>query len=235
MSRTYTRAELRTRLEQLCDIENDSHLSTTEKNEILNSAVAETWDAICDAGLGENYVTSTTFTTTSGTQEYTIGTTPNISDYYRMHGLFVVESNGQLRALQRIQPTEVLNYQAPPTSGITLKLYYIPSATKFGSGDDAVTFNGINGWEEHTLMTAACAVKMKREEDYSVFYRRKKELEERIKSMGNVDFGEPARVSRKKLARSVNRGLFSTQNVNAYILRGNKIELLYLNGYLGGY
>jgi hypothetical protein len=53
-------------------------------------------------------------------------------------------------------------------------------------------------------------------------------LEARIKAMGNVDFGEPARVSRKR-RRDPWEQLYSN-SVNAYVVRGDKLELYYLNG-----
>ncbi len=231
MPRTLTRAELRTRLEQLTDTEADGHLGTSEKNLILNSAVAETWDCICNAGLGENYVKSQTFNTVAGQTEYVLNTSAVItaSDFYRVHQVYVVENTNQLRSLRHVQPGEILSFK-PPQSVVPMKIYYLPQATVFGSGDDALTFDGINGWEEHTLMTAACAIKMKKDDDYSRFASRKRELEERIKSLGHVDFGEPPRVSRKRL-RHTDPWFSYNNTVNAYLVRGNKLELYYLSGY----
>lgn len=231
MPRNITRGELRTRLEQLTDTEGDAHVATTEKNAILNSAVAETWDVICAAGLGEKYVKSVTFSTVAGTTEYALNTSTYVTanDFYRVSRVYVVENSNQLRALRKVQPSELLSFK-PPQAAASIKLYYIPSATVFAVGDDAVNFDGINGWEEHTLMTAACAIKMKKEDDYNMFYRRKKELENRIQKAGQVDHGEPARVSRKRLR---NRDPWSNfaNTINAYVIRGDKLELYYLSGY----
>lgn len=230
MARTKTRAELRTRLEQITDTENDAHLSTTEKNEILNSAIAETWDHIVSAGLAEKYVKSATFSTVADTLEYNLETICTDGDFYRIHQLYVDEGSGQLRPLTRLAPAEIQSFR-PPSSVVSMKLYYIPSAPMLESGDDSETFDGINGWEEHTLMTAACAVKFKKDDDYNQFYRRKKELEQRIASMGNIDFGEPARVVRKR-KRSLDPFLMYRNNINAYCVRGDKLELYYNYGYI---
>lgn len=222
-ARTFTIDALITRLEQLCDIENDTHLSSAEKFSIMNSAIAETWDLLCEVGLGEKKLSSATFNSVSGTQDYDLFTIA--SDFYRIHSLYVNEGNGHYRPLTRINPSEVAPFKAP-TSAVSLKLYYIPYSPVLTTGQ---SFDGINGWEEHTLMTAACAVKMKREEDYNLFYRRKKELEQRIRSAGAVDRGEPMRVSRKR-----KRDPFYLFNkpINAYCVRGNNLELYYYDGYI---
>ncbi len=229
MPRTFTRAELRTRLEQLTDTENDAHLTTAEKDAILNSAVAETWDHIINNGLNDQYVKKVSFSTVAGTSEYNLATNTYVTDndFYRLHQVYSVEGTDQLRALQRIQPSELLSFR-PPQAVSTIRLYYTPYASL--AAPDASTFDGINGWEEHTLMTAACAIKMKKEDDYNLFYRRKKELEARMEKIGSVDFGEPVRVSRKRIR---NRDPFSyyNNNVNAYVVRGSKLELYYLSGF----
>ncbi len=232
MARTLTRGELRTRLEQLTDTENDAHISTTEKNAIINSAVAETWDKICNAGLGEKYVKSVTFNTVANQTEYVIATICPALDFYRLHQLYVVENASplQMRPLQRLTGSEIQSFRPPP-SVIPMKIYYIPYATVFAVGDDAVTFDGINGWEEHTLMTAACAIKMKKDDSYAVFAQRKQELEARIKSMGNIDFGDAPRVVRKRARRADPWFMYQNQ-VNAYNVRGDKIELFYNYGYI---
>jgi hypothetical protein len=230
MAKTYTRSELRTRLRQLCDIENDNHISDSELNAVLDSAASETYDLICDSGLGEKYVKSASFNTSSGQLEYPFATYLG-SDFYRLTDLYVSENNGtQLRKLQRIQPSEILDFRAPMAT-VPIKAYYIPFLAKTTSDSD--TFDGVNGWEEHLLMTAACAVKVKREESYSVYAGRKRELETRIRHLGNVDFGEPVRVSRKR-KQSMWPYYYYQTSVNAYGIRGDKLELYYLNGYVPG-
>jgi hypothetical protein len=226
MARTFTRGQLRDRLTQITDIENDNHIVNDEKDAILNSAMAETWDCIVDAGLAEKYVKSNTFNTAAGTQEYALATVAG-SDFYRVHQVYANEGNGQLRALQHINPAEILNFRAP-AAVVPMKIYYIPicPVLTIGSGGDASTFDGINGWEEHTLMTAACAIKLKRQEDYRPYAARKAELEARIASMGTVDFGDPPRVSRKRKPIGYTYYPYFSQ-INAYLIRGDKIELFY--------
>ncbi len=224
-ARTQTIDFLISRMEKLCDIENDTHLSSAEKFEIMNSAIAETWDLICDSGLAEKYVTYANFSTVAGTLTTNLFTVA--TDFYRIHKLYVLESNGAMRPLQRINPSEIQTFTAP-TSAVTMRLYYIPYSPVLTTGQ---TFDGINGWEEHTLMTACCAVKMKKEDDYQLFFRRKKELEGRIRANANVDFGEPIRVTRKNRRQRDPFMLFNS-NVNAYGVRGDKLEIYCYSGYI---
>ncbi len=226
-ARTLTRLELRTRLDSLCDIENDAHISTAEKNLIINSAMAETWDLIIAAGLAEQYVKSVNFSTVSGTLEYDLASSGIVTDtdFYKVSKLYVVEQTYYLRPLKRLSPSQIYTMR-PPLSVVSMRLKYIPTAPVYGTGDDASTFDGINGWEEHTLMTACCAVKMKKEESYDLFYKRKMELVARIKTMGNTDYGEPPRVAVRSRAQA-DPFMNFTSGVNAYVIRGKKLELYY--------
>ncbi len=224
-ARTQTIDFLISRMEKLCDIEGDTHLSSAEKFEIMNSAIAETWDLICNSGLGEKYVTYANFSTVAGTLAYNLFTIA--TDFYRIHQVYVLENGSTtLRPLTRLNTSEIQTFTAP-TSVVTMRLYYLPYSPVLTTGQ---TFDGINGWEEHTLMTACCAVKMKKEDDYRTYAARKAELERRIKSMGNVDLGEPMRVQRKRHRKNDPFVLFNS-NINAYCLRGDKIELLSYSGY----
>ena len=66
--------------------------------------------------------------------------------------------------------------------------------------------------------------------DCPIFYRRKKELEGRIKSMGMIDVGEPLRINRKRKTRQNLFGVIMNP-VNSYVLRGDKLELFQYSGY----
>lgn len=230
MARSYTRAELRARLERETNTQNDQHLSTDEKNDYLNVALAETWDLIISSGLHNQYVKTVSFNSVQGQLEYPIATVVPIGDFYKIHQLYVNEGNGQRRPLSRLAPTEVQAFR-PPTTAVPMILQYIPSAPVWGPGDDLSTFDGINGWEEHVIMTAAMAIKMKKDDSYGQFFQRKKELEARILKGGNVDYGEPPRVQRK-MYRRVDPFLMYQNNINAYGIQGGNILLWYNFGYV---
>lgn len=225
-ARTQTIDFLISRLQKICDIENDSHLSSAELFEIMNSAIAETWDVICSTPMAEKYVTYANFSTVSGTLTYDLYTIA--PTFYRLHQLYVLENGGTvMRPLQRLNPAEIQTFTAP-TSAVTMRMYYLPYSPVLTTGQ---SFDGINGWEEHTLMVAACAVKFKKDDDYSRFDRRRMILEQRMKAVGGTDFGEPIRVSRKH-RRNRDPFLLFNSNVNAYGLRGDKLEIYCYTGYV---
>lgn len=236
MSRSWTLAQLRGRLEKMTDTENDTHLSTTEKNDYISAAAAETWDKIVQA-CPDQYVTTQTFSTVAGQLEYALSSIVSAGDFYRVHSLYVNEGNGQYRPIDRINPAEVQSFR-PPQTVVAMQLRYIPCAATFKTTgpsptyDDTLTFDGINGWEEHVLNTAALAIKAKREEDRGPFFQRKKELEARIASMGHADWSGPSRVVRRR--NRLNRDPFYVyqNNVNAWVYRNGKLELMYLHGYV---
>lgn len=226
MSRTFTLAQLKSRLDQMTDTESDTHLSANEKYAILASAAAETWDKITSSGLAEQFVKSVDFSTTAGTQTYAYGTIVSAGDFYKVYSVTALEGTDRYRPVRRVNPAQVFEYQ-PPQSVQTIRLHYVPAAPTFktaGSFDVATTFEGINGWEEHLLVTAAITVKAKREDDYSVFARRKQELEARIQSMAHTDWSEPDRVVRRHRRNKVDPWA-PISRINGWMPRGSNLEL----------
>lgn len=213
----------------MTDTENDTHLGTSEKYAILTSAVAETWDKILSSGLGNEYVKNVAFSTVADQREYAIATVVSAGDFYKVSQMCVNEGSGSLRPIERVHPDETWGYRAPNTV-VTMKLYYFPCAPVWTDGTGS--FDGINGWEEHTLVTAAITVKAKKEDDYSVFARRKQELEKRMGTMANRDAQDPPRVIRRARTAQRASGYFHpyNQNVSAWDIRGINFELLYRFG-----
>ncbi len=218
---------LLTRLEQICDVEGDTHLGTAEKYAILSSAVAGTWDHIVSAGLGGEYVKNVSFTTTAGTAEYPVATAIVAGDFYKVSEMYVDEGSGQYRPIQRVPPGERQAWRAP-TGAVTIKLYYLPCAPVWTLGTES--FDGINGWEEHTLATAAITIKNKKHDDAAPFKAIKRDLEERIHTMGNRNQAEAPRIVRRARNNRWNAFLPYRSNVSGWDLRGDNFEFLYHYG-----
>lgn len=228
--------ELRSMLIKRLDQQHSEHLSEDEYNEAIASAVAETWDTILNSGLAEQHVKIAPFFSVPNQAEYLIesddGETCLVTDgdFYKVHAIYVDEGGGHVRELPRINPAELLGFQ-PPQTAVQLLLYYIPAAPDFkdddGDWDDECTFDGINGWEELVINTAALAICQKKNDDFSQFYRRKKELEQRVHSMANTDWGQPSRVARRWNRRNHRSNPFlpHTLNVQGWGIRGGNIEI----------
>jgi hypothetical protein len=170
----------------MTDSENDTHLSDAELYAALTSAVAETWDTVMASGVGDEYVKSVVFNTVNGQKEYPLNTIVSAGDFYKINTLYVDEGNGQLRAIPRINPYEEQAYRAP-AAAVPMKLYYTPCAPGVDTG--AESFDGINGWEEHTLNLACAFIKEKKSDDASPYRSRAREIAQRIQTMANRSIG----------------------------------------------
>jgi len=229
--REVTLGQLLTRLEEITDTENDTHLSTDEKYGILVSAICDVWDIITSSGQAEQYVKKVSFTTVANQLEYNFETICTDGDFYKVSSLYVNEQNGHRRPIQRVNVGEIYPFKAPQTA-TAMELHYIPCAPSFKSGGNYnanATWNGYNGWEELVLQTAAITVKVKKEDDAGPYRARRQELIDRISKMANTDWQEPPRVVRRRRVRQ-DPFLPFRNDVTAYAVRGGKLELFYNYG-----
>lgn len=222
--RTVPLKDLRRQLREMTSTQNDEDLSVTELNDIISSAVAETLDHIITSGLSEQ--ATQVYDGTIGSSGLDLST---VVDFYKVVKVYAVEGE-HYRPIERINLQDIYPYK-PVSSNTSVRILYIPYSSTLknadGSYNDEATFDGINGWEEHTLNTAAIRVKGKKEEDASMFVRRKAEMEERMAFLGNTDFSGPARVVRKRNSRREYALPYNNQ-VSAWTLR-NKTVTLYFN------
>ncbi|MDD5374477.1 hypothetical protein [Acidithiobacillus sp.] len=229
MTRAVLASVLEGQLRDMCDAKNDTHITTTELYRVLTSAVAETWGKIRKAG-GNHFVKTVTFNTVADQLNYELDTIAPDADFLAVAQLDVNEGNGQYRPLTAIPESELQSYRAP-TSVIPMRLKYAPRAPTWSTGQES--FDGINGWEEHTLCTAAVWLKKKKQDDYQPFQQRKLELERRIAEEACRDDAEPPRVARKRQRKSMDYYAAFRNNVSRYSIRGTTLSLYYNYGYVG--
>ena len=190
------------------DAQNDTHLSTAEVYKFLSDAAADTWDKICSSSLGGEFVKYVYFQTVTGQQDYpltssiwssspTLSSPAAITDFYQNRILYCNDGNGLYRPVQRVTPDEQYALKAP-TAVMTMKLAYLPCAPVFTTGNEV--WDGINGWEGHTIMGACIKVKAKKEDDTSPYRTRMREIEDRIQKHANRNLQEPPRVIRRRAA-----------------------------------
>ncbi len=229
MARAVLSNVLETSLREMTDTVNDTHLSKTYMYGVLTAAVADTWDKILKCSKGDHFTKSVTFSTVAGQTEYPLSTVVSAGDFYKVSVLAVDEGQGQFRPLTSISPLELQSYRAP-TAAVPMKLHYTPCAPVWTVGNES--FDGINGWEEHTLNTAAVMVKKKKQDDFQPFLQAKKEMEGRMASAASRDDGEPPRVVRKHMRASADYYAAFRNNVSKYLVRGLNLELYYNHGYI---
>ena len=222
-----TGSTLLTRLRAAVGAENDTHVTDTELYRALTAGVADTWDTLLSMGIGTEGVKAVTFTTVADQQEYALATIVAAGDFYQVSRLLAVETDGHLRPLSRINPSEQWVMRAP-RQAVNMKLYYFPTSPVFSTG--AETFDGINGWEEHAIMNAAVYIKAKKEDDTGQFRARKREIEARMAVMANRLRDEPPRIVRRASPyrygyRRHEYNIPYESGVRGYDLRGGNLEL----------
>lgn len=89
-----------------------------------------------------------------------------------------------------------VQFQPAPGTAWTLRCYYIPTFVDLGAaGDGTDSFDGINGWEEWAVLTAAVKCLAKEESDPSALLALRADLDARIARMADRDDSEPRRVA----------------------------------------
>lgn len=209
MANTVTLAYLKEQARELADQESSSgqapFVSDTTLVRWINEAYSELYDALVKAN--QNYYTAppTTITVSSG------NIIPYPADYYKLIGLDKMDGNGQFNRIDQFVMIERNKYQnlllnnsflvkyqqlkaglylLPEQNAIgTYKLWYVPTFTRLSADGDLV--DGINGWEEFIIVTAAMKMMLKEESDISGLIAIRNNILTRIADMSqNRDQGQ---------------------------------------------
>jgi hypothetical protein len=215
MARTVTVAQMLSDLEERCDIQNDLQFTQAEKIRLLSQAHTSLWDRLVTASPPDYFLNDTTFATTAGTVAYALP-----ADFYKLRRVQVTESAGRRRSLIPMQPDDRVML-LPPEAGTSVVLEYIPTAPVLASTSDSI--DGINGWEEMVVLTAAIKVFRKKGLDVSPLAAELQDARQRVDEMAYRDEGAPPRI-----LRTGSRELgwpFATSTLTHYRLRGASLEL----------
>lgn len=187
---------LRTRARTAADMTGSTFVSDAELNAFINSAADELYDLLVSKHQ-DQYTTSSTFNTASGTEEYSLP-----ADFYKLVGVDLqIDSdwrtldpfNFRERNYERNRSSftgvdsdlprywlrkDKLHLLPAPSSVLSAKLWYVPTRTQLTL--DADTLDGVSGWEEYVVTDAAIRCLIKEESDPSALMARKAELVQRI-------------------------------------------------------
>ncbi len=213
---TVTVETLRAQARQRCDMDNRNFISPTEWIQLIDVGYKELYDILV-ARFEDWYTINEIFTVPQGSTSY-----PLPANFYKLRGLdrslsggtgpedfypiqpFNFENrnnrgmllrrrgfgpNAQYRIMQN-------NFIFTPTdqAGGTYQIWYVPRAVTLT--DPAQTVDGVNGWEEYIVLTAAIKALTKEESDVSVLAAEKANLYKRIELMAsNRDGGQTERVT----------------------------------------
>jgi hypothetical protein len=226
MARTYTVTELVTRLDDMCDIANDTHISLAEKIRYIDNAYTRLWTKLAKKQPPDYFVKDVAFNTVAGQLQYPLATIAPAGDFWQLKTVYVNEGNGQLRPIPPINEFNIQAYRAVQVAQ-PMQLSYISCAPKLTAGGDTV--DGIQGWEELLLCYAAEAVMYKKKDPTRPYVEKARELEREIEAMGGRDVGWAETIVRKK---NLDPYFLYRNNVDGYRLRGSNLELYFRTGYL---
>ena len=224
--RTRTRAELRTEVEERCDLPASSattHVTLAMMNNWLRQSSRSFADLLISS-YGEKYFyKNLDFSTVNGQQEY-----PLPADFYQHH-LFRVDVSGRDETIHRAS-TDTLyidpqgrrgwvsaalpRYRllganivfTPIPRGVHLiRHWYIPTLVvldasdvpKADFDDDTDKIDGHNGWEDWLILDMCAKVQVRQRRDAMEYLRERGIVEQRITiAAGNRDSGERPEVRR---------------------------------------
>lgn len=211
MARFVTRAALRARVRQRADVENDPHVPDTEINDLLNEKITRVWDLLVMAAPPDYYTSSIQYTTNAGQEEYDLP-----PDFYKVRRVWEVLGT-RVKPLDYADDSQRHLYEVP-TGGQTVRLRFIHCAPVLG--DDAESFDGVNGWEELIVLDAAIDILNKQERNPAALLERRAGEERRIQGMAFRDAGSPGKIRRKML---VDPYTAWTGQLTAYMPLGDSI------------
>lgn len=209
-----TLLQLRTQARQRADMENSSFVSDSELTNYINASIAELHDILIQSYGEEYFITSTTFSTASGTASYSLPAT-----FYKLHGVDVAINGTEFLTIKKFNFNErnrltdsagwtatgvpsiryrilgsSIHFSPVPNAVSTVKLWYTPVATKLSA--DADTLDDFNQYSEYVITDAAIKMLQKEESDVSVLMAQKQALLQRITyASQNRDAGESEAIS----------------------------------------
>ncbi len=196
-------------------------LGSTELTDLVNEALTENWDLMVAASPPDYFSSETTITTVAGTKAYSLPAT-----FYKLRAVYLDEGSSEYRPLVQANDQEE-QYYRPPSGVHSVIVRFIQCCPLLTTG--AATFDGVNGWEELAVLTAAINALGKEGTDASALRGERARLEKRIMDMADRNPGEPQRVIRRaRNGRSIFRSYASS--VDAYRLTAGNIDLLRVAG-----
>ena len=195
-----TLAQLRTAARQRADMENSDFVTDSELNGYINSEIAELHDLLIQSYGADYFVSSATFSTVAGTDSYAISSNVS-SSFYKLKGVDILlngdwysaapfnwnernrfnDSSWGTVAGPNVRYRMVggnLIFTPAPTGVYSVKVWYVPVATKLTSDSDS--YDDLNQYFEYVVTGAAIKCLLKEESDVSALAAMKLDLRKRI-------------------------------------------------------
>lgn len=216
MSLSVTLSSLIASVREQADMVNSTFVTDSWLTERINAHYAALYDILVSKGE-DYYATPVSFAVDGTTESYALPST-----FYKLMGVDYT-LNGQRWPMKKFMFNERHRYN--PTSTLlpaqTLTLWVTPPITKLVATSD--TLDGVNGWEDYIIYSAAIDALQKEESDTTDTERRLQAVKSRIEAMSSDrDQGSPERV---KDVTSVS-SLFDQGTSYRYRVIGGRIYFL---------
>lgn len=182
MARSFTLAQLRTKVRQRADIESSSFISDSELNGYISASYAVLYERLVLTGIAYFEATET-LNIVAGTASYAMA-----ASHMSTVGVDWQRAAGKFEPLRRLMPrernmfpepahpasgymlvgTNIVLYPTPSVSA-TYRHIYVPAPADLSADGDLV--DGVSGWEEYIVNDAARKCLLKEESDTSAIER----------------------------------------------------------------
>lgn len=222
-----TLGAIRTLVRQRADMVNSTFCTDAELNSFINAAYYELYDLLVQKYGDDYFATSATITTDGTNDKFNLAT-----DFYKLLGVDLQVATNSYVTVPPFQFSDRNRYAIPnmpllsgaatmrhrllgsqlwlvplPSASQTVRYWYVPRLTALAN--DADTVDGVSGWEEYVVVTAAIMAKDKEEGDCSVLMAEKAGLIQRIEAAAeNRNAGAPQTVADVQNRNNWRRGRF---------------------------
>lgn len=210
---------LRTRARRKADAVGNNFFSDAEVTDYINVGLGELHDILVSK-YEDYFVSSNSFSLTSGTSTYSFSTL-ELTDFYKLLGVDMTIGNDTVR-LKRFQFPERNRYEADagiytsrgynmyeyairgssiefipsPTSTDSMKIWYVPSFSPLSADSDKVEDGVTKNWEEYAVIVAAIKMRQKEESSSTSLEKDLDRITDRIEEASrNRDAAEPMAIT----------------------------------------
>ena len=229
MSANKTLAEMRAATLRYADLEGYA-ADEAIVDDLLNARLARLYDLLIMGRPEHYYETSVAISAVKDQSTYAWAADWGIQDFYRLVALIAddgtdyyelpnfdwserarllrINANSGTSSVtqlsKRLRPVGIEILPAPHSATVTLTLHYVPAYEPLT--EDAQTFDGVNGWEQHAELMAAADLRIKNEMDPSGVMATAAQVEAAIAQLaGTRDHSRPIRIKRTDQRRQRRR------------------------------
>lgn len=218
MSAAVPLSELRTRARRHADALNSDFRNDAAVDGYINEGLKQLYDLLRQYKGQDYYIKRTTIPTVAGQPYYTLPgdflellsidindgqnfAPVNPFEHADYHSLRQREVAGgsMLSVRYRLGTGDRIELRPQPTAAWSLEIGYVPTFTPLVADGD--TFDGVNGWEKHAVLTAAISILDDEETDSGAKRAERDRIESQIRALAPSRGNKPPKVQNTRRDR----------------------------------